>query len=474
MAIEHEFLRRFGLGAIGVIGAILLAYVVTMSDGRLLPLLVYSAFAAAAALALPPHVFLAAALLVFGVSTAFASPVATVGPATLYVSDLAVLLIVLRGALPRDRVRGVRALGGLPQLLFFIWLLLLIVAGIRALEANIPSASIVRGDLALFYWPLLYFGFSRVLAERALDRRVLWRNLTGVAVGFALYMFAARALNHPFEDPGLALVATSEHDVVPRNFGFASAFTIYPVLAIAAIAVMATATRDRLRWGTLASIGLVATLTTLVRGEIFSLALGILLVILLTGASVSHAGRIRTALQLAVVLIVGFLAVLAVDPKLGHAVVQRAVPFTEQAPGATANADYRFAAMGTGIDQARKHPFGSGVLDEPSLQARDIDPGYLVHSGFATLLIYTGWPGLAAGVLTLLAVIRRSFNVNELGRSPWMHPAFVGAIVMLSVYSLSAAGLMGDSWVVPLGALAIALRFNLTAEPRAHASSATK
>ena len=32
---------------------------------------------------------------------------------------------------------------------------------------------------------------------------------------------------------------------------------------------------------------------------------------------------------------------------------------------------------------------------------------------------------------------------------------------MLSVYSISAAGLAGDPWVIPLGVLAVALRFTL-------------
>ena len=227
--------------------------------------------------------------------------------------------------------------------------------------------SVVRSDLALFYWPLLYFGFTRILAEENLDSRLLWRNLALVAVGFAVYMFVARALNHPFQDPGLAQVPTGEESTVPRNFGFASAFTIYPVLAVVGVAGMANDRAHRLRWTLLASLGIVATLSTLVRGEIFSLALGILLVLVLSPRRGAAAGRSRAALQLAVAAGIAVLALLAVDPRLGHAVVQRTVPFAHQAEKANQTADYRFEAISAGIREARAHPAGRGVLDEQRL-----------------------------------------------------------------------------------------------------------
>ena len=183
-----------------------------------------------------------------------------------------------------------------------------------------------------------------------------------VAVGFAAYMFVARALNHSFHDSGLALVPTGPGETVPRNFGFASAFTIYPVLALVGVAGMANDRAHRLIWTLLAAVGIIATLTTLVRGEIYSLALGVLIVLVLSPRRASAAGRSRTSIQLAVVAGVAVLGVLAADPKLGHAVIQRAVPFTGQAEEATVNADYRFEAMGSGITVARQHPVGLGIL----------------------------------------------------------------------------------------------------------------
>jgi hypothetical protein len=460
---NRDFLRSVALFAVaGVAGIVVALLVTTPPQGILLPLAVYSAAALALALALPPHLFVAAALVVVGISTAFGSAIVSFGPATFYVADLAVLVIFVRGLVPRARERGPRALVGVPQLLFVIWLGVLALAAARGTASGIPMSSVIRGDLALFYWPLLYFGFSRVLAEKTLDRDLLWRSLTVVAVGFIGYMFVARALNHPFQDVGLADVPTGEGESVARNFGFASAFTIYPVVAIAAVAARANSRHNQSRWTVLAGLGVLATLTTLVRGEIFALILGLLVVLWLTPSASRGGDRAGTFVKLAFAGVASLIALLAIDPKLGQAVIQRTVPFTTQAPEASANADYRFKAMETGLTTARRHPAGLGVLDRDALEKRQIDPGYLAHSGFAILLVFGGWPALAAAVLTLLAVIRRSFTTPA--PWPWLHPAFVGAVTMLSVYSLSAAGLVGDPWVMPLGVLLVALRFSLRSE----------
>ena len=458
---QRDLAERIGPLAIGLLGALLLGYTVSSPTGLLVSLAVYGGLALAVAMALPPHVFIPAALLVVGVSTGFGSAVFSVGPAVFYVSDLALLVIVARAVFPHARNPGSHALRGAPQAFFVAWVLVMAFAAARAMLDGVPAASVLRGDLAVIYWPMLYFGFTRVLAEKSVSKRLLWRNLVLVAVGFAVYMFVARAFNHSFQDTGLANVPTGTGETVQRNFGFASAFTIYPVLALGAISAMANTRDHRVRWTLVASIGVIATLMTLVRGEIFGLAVGILLVLWLSPSRQSVSGRARTAVQLAAVVGAAFVVVAAADPKLGHAVVERAVPFTQQAEGATANADYRLEAMSAGIRVAREHPLGLGVLDEQGLLAHEVQFGYLVHSGLATTLVYGGWVALAAAVLAVLAAIRRSFTAPAAGR--WMHPAFVGAIVMLCIYSLGAAGLAGDSWVVPLGALVVALRFGVRA-----------
>jgi hypothetical protein len=75
--------------------------------------------------------------------------------------------------------------------------------------------------------------------------------------------------------------------------------------------------------------------------------------------------------------------------------------------------------------------------------------------------MFGGWPAFVTALLTILALLRRSSRLPA--STPWLHPAFVGVLILLSVYSVSAAGLAGDPWVIPLGALAVALRF--TAQP---------
>ena len=190
--------------------------------------LVYLSVAASLAVFLTPQVFVAASLLVFAVSTSMSAPLLPSLPVAVYLSDLVVLLIAFRGALPRDRVPSNRALAGVPSLLFALWALVMAIAAVRGMTAGVSLASAIRADTALVYWPLLYFGYSRVLRERELKTSQLWRNLAYVALGLASWMFLARILNRPFEDPGLGVVPTGEGEVVRRNFGFAAAFVVYP------------------------------------------------------------------------------------------------------------------------------------------------------------------------------------------------------------------------------------------------------
>ncbi len=439
----------------GALAVPLCAYAV-VSDGRLLKLL-YLLIALSLAVVLTPQVFIAASLLVFATSTASSSPVLASLPVAVYVSDLVVILIAVRGALPRDRVPPNRALAGPPSLFFALWAIVMAIAAARGMFAGVDLASAVRGDMALLYWPLLYFGFTRVLRERGLNVSALWRNLAYVALGLAAWMFLARALNHPFEDPGLGTVPTGEGEAVYRNFGFAAAFVVYPALALVGIAGMAHG-RSHRRWWVLALVGTVATLMTLVRGEIFALVLGALLILWLRPRNVTGA-RARTAIQLGLASVTAVVGLIAVSPDLGNAIVQRAIPFTHQAEQAEATAEYRQKAVDTGFRVARSHPIGLGVLDPARLDAHQIDSGYLAHSGVATLLLVGGWPALISALLVILALLWRSARFPA--ATPWLHPAFVGVLTMFSIYSVGAAGLAGDAWVIPLGALAVALRFTL-------------
>jgi hypothetical protein len=444
----------------GGLASLVVGYAVIVADDRLLKVFVL-ALALSGALALTPQAFIAASLLVFAASTAMKSPVVNVLPAAVYITDLTVILVAVRGLLPRERVEIPRSLAGVPMLLFAVWALVMAVAAIRGMLNGVSLDSAVRADLALVYYPLLLFGYTRVLREAALDTRLLWRYLAIVGLGLAAWMFLARVFHYTENDPGLANVPTAEGETVPRNFGFASAFIVYPALALVGIAGMAYAGTRRSWWAFLAIVGTIATLVTLVRGEIFSLAFAAVLLLFLRPREARGSARIRTSLQLAGAVVVAAFAVIAASPRLGNAIVQRALPFTHQAQGAKQNAEYRSKAVHAGFRLAREHRAGLGVLDTTGLQAAGLKVGYPAHSGVATLLFFAGWPALITAVLTILAVIWRSFRVPAL--TPWLHPAFVAVLAMLALYSIGAAGLAGDAWVIPLGALALALRFALHA-----------
>jgi hypothetical protein len=450
------------------LAALASAYMAVSPDEYVLKLL-YLFVALSLSLTLAPQWFVAVSVLCFAVSTSLDTPLLASLPVEVYFSDLIVVLIATRGALPRNRIQSNGALAGAPTILFALCAAVMVIAAARAVNVGVPLASVIRSDLALFYWPLLYFGFSRVLREYRLDVYLLWRNLAFVAVGLAAWMFLARALNHPFEGAGLADVPTGEDTTVPRNFGFAAAFIIYPALALVGIAGMAHGGSHRLRWFTLSSVGAVATLMTLVRGEILGLALGALVILWLRPRTHTISARMRSAVQLAFAVVAFAGGLIVANPTLGNAVVQRALPFTEQAAGAKQTAEYREKAVETGFHVARAHPYGLGVLDTARLDVERIDPGYLAHSGVAMLLIFGGWPALLSALLAILALLRRSSQLPA--STPWLHPAFVGVLTMLSVYTISAAGLAGDPWVIPLGALAVALRF--TAQPFQERARAT-
>jgi O-Antigen ligase len=454
--------HRLLVAALAALAALVSAYAAVSPDEHVLKL-AYLFVALSLALALTPHWFIAVSVLCFAVSTAMDTPLLASLPVEVYFSDLIVLLIAARGALPLNRIQSNGAIAGAPIILFALWAVVMAIAAARAMNAGVPLASAIRGDLALVYWPLLYFGFTRVLRERRLDVSLLWRNLAGVAVGLAAWMFVARGLNQPFEGAGLANVPTGEHSTVARNFGFAAAFIVYPALALVGIAGMAHGGSHRLRWFVLASVGTVATLMTLVRGEILGLALGALVILWLRPRRRDISARMRSAVQLAFAVVAFAGGLIVANPTLGNAVVQRALPFTQQAAGAKLNAEYREKAVETGFHVARAHPGGLGVLDTTRLDAERIDRGYLAHSGVATLLLFGGWPALLTALLAILALIRRSSLLPA--STPWLHPAFVGVLTLLSVYTVSAAGLAGDPWVIPLGALAVALRFTLEPEP---------
>jgi hypothetical protein len=453
------------------------SYSVVSPDAARLRLLFIGAILLVVSLMVAPETLIAVAVICFGISTATTSFVVDLGGMAFYLTDIVVLVLLARALLPRPRAPATRAraaLAGLPLLLFVLWCGVLAAASLRGLLNGTSLAAVVRRETALFYFPLLFFSFSRLLRERDLDPRKLWRNLAYAVLGFVTWMLLMRVLNHPFETTTshLGIVLTSSGQEVHRDFGFASAFALYPILGLVGFAGMAWNARPRATWVILAFVGAVATLMSLGRGLIFSMCLGAAAILLCKSQGFGTA-RVRSAVQIAVGVVVAAVALFIASPPLGTAIAQRSLPGIEaQSAAARSTAEYRAKALSAGFAVARTHPNGLGVLDEKRLEAQNIDPNYLVHSGVTYLLVDGGWAAAAITLFLALALIARSFTTPASPR--WMHPAFVGVMTLLLAFSVTAAGLAGDSWVIGPAALAIALRFTLGTMPEAAADPTSR
>jgi hypothetical protein len=328
----------------------------------------------------------------------------------------------------------------------------------------------VRGGSFALYWVLLYFAFERTFRERDFDAHRFLRELVYASVAFVAFMAVTRVLNRPFDrnppSGSLAVVPTTQGNF-RRDYGFGSAYTIYPAVALLALGASFYATRYRARWIVVSIVCLAATLATLVRGNIYGFAIGVGVL----GLSARAQRRGRRILQVRRGALLGLVAgiavaavfVSAVAPRYGIAIVERSIPFVHQTAGSEANAQYRTHALTVGIDTARAHPLGLGFLDAVSLSARHhIDPGLLDHSGPAAVLAYSGWLGAAAVLAALIALVVESRRPRA--GPPWVHPVFVALAVLFVVSSFASSGIFGQSWVVGVGALLLASRFH--AAPR--------
>jgi hypothetical protein len=452
--------------AVAVVAGMAVALAID-SGGRLL-LLVTAAVVVAVTFVLPADVFIAGALVVAGLSSMIEKYTVHAHGATFYSTDLVVLLAVVRALRPADRVPQARVAGSFVAGATAAWALLMLYAGIRGWQAGESLVTLVRYETALFYLPALYFSLSRLLRERTLNLSRLWALLAAVSVGFVCWMFVMRVLNHPFENISaggshLGEVVTSQGFVVRRDFGSAAAFIIYPALALAAVAAMAHSGR-RGAGTVLALIGLAATFATLVRAEIFGVLLGLAAILLLRPRGAARTSRAFTGAVLVGGALALLLAVAYINPAVRDAVVQRTFPgLVSESRQASQNAEYRTQALRLGARVANAHAGGIGFRNDDVLTRSGIDPGYLGHSVPAWLLVFLGWPGLVAATALLFALLVRSFRLPSV--VPWLHPAFVGVLLMLIVYSFGASGFVVQPWVMMLTGMAVALRFALARPP---------
>jgi hypothetical protein len=468
LAAHPSTLRRTTRGASVAAQALLLAavcvYLGRLASGgsfgmELIGLLLLAAVALA--LAIPPHAFVALALLVLGTYSLSADSPLNVGNAQVYSTDVLLAVVLLRALLPRARVRPPAPLDGVARLLFAMWAVVMIVAGLRAAFDGYDLVPIIRLEEPLIYSAGFYFGFGRIVRERGFQLDKAARNLLIVALGFVAYMALARLTNSPFETNETAALGevTTTGGVFRRDYGFASAFILYPALALAGAAYLLYSPRRTALAAAVAGIGTLITLLTLIRAEIFGLFLGLAVIALLRSEAVlKRAIRTRAIMAASFVLLIGSLGLWAVNPSMARGVVERSLPgLVQQSAAAESTAQYRRQALDTSLSIAEREPAGVGLLPGDALSATGVDPGYLAHSTAAALLVYGGWIALAAAALALLGLLRASFRLPR--PVPWLHPFFVGSLFMLVVYGFGAAGLVGQGWVTGVAALIAALRF---------------
>jgi hypothetical protein len=419
----------------------------------------------ALSLMVPPHVFVALSLLVFGAYSLSGDSPFQFGSALVYSTDVLLALVLVRALLPRERARPAAPLGGVVIILFGLWAAVMIIAGIRGVLAGHDLVSILRLETPLIYAVGFYVGLGRIVREREFDLRKAVRNLLIVAIGFVAYMAFARLTNSPFETEEtvgrLGTVVTTGGEL-RRDYGFASAFILYPLLALAGAAYLLYSRRHVALAAAVAGLGTLTTLLTLIRGEIFGLFVGLVVIAVISNRStLQRAFRMRALVAATVVFAIAGLALWTVDAPVARGIVERSLPgFVEQTEAAESTADYRQDALDHGFAAAKEEPTGVGLLPEDALIAADFDVGYLTHSGVTTALVYTGWIGLAAAVLALLGLLWASFRMPR--PVPWLHPFFVGSVLMMVIYSFAANGLLGQGWVIGLAGLIAALRFHST------------
>jgi hypothetical protein len=415
-----------------------------------------AAAAAAVALAAPAHVAIPLAVAILATFQLSQARPLDLGPANVYSTDLLVALIALRAAIPRPRLPASVRWRVIAPLLG-PWALVMAGAGFLGVRQGLGLDALFRFEMSLIYLPLLVVGLGAMLRERGTDMRRLVIGAGLVTASLISWMLATRALDMPFETVNqLGKVVTSDGDYLRRDYGLWSAFIVYPIAACATYAYLSHGGR-RERWVValmVASLG--ATLLTLIRGEIYGLIAGYFVITLL---GVGRAWqRMRAVGVVAAAFGLLLLSVWAISPSVAGAIVERSVPdLGRQSAFAQETAEHRFEALRIARKVARDHPTGIGFRSEAQLADRGIDPLYLGHSTGAWLLVYTGWPGLTAAILAFGSLAALSFRAP--GRDTWLHPAFLGVMALLAVYSIGASGLLVQPWVIGLAALCVAVRF---------------
>jgi hypothetical protein len=379
------------------------------------------------------------------------------GSISIYTTDILLCLLILRGIRPIERAPASNSLGRFVHATFAIWFLMMAVGAIHGIHDETSLATVLRRFSPVVLYPGFVFGFTRLLREESRRNKDALSAAGYVVAGLIGWMLMMRVVGHHFEHVNhLGKVVLSNGELVRRDYGFATAFIVYPAAAVYAAAAYVGDEKKRFRLMGFIVLCVAATLLTLIRGEIFGLVAGLFAVFVFSKSPVGHSTRRAPLLAFGGATVFVAAILLAVgNPSLGRAITERSLPGATESSYARATARYRLEALDAGISTARTHKSGLGFMSDTDLAARRIDPGFVAHSAPAWLLVFTGWPGAISGLACVVALAVRGLRDCRVRR--FAGTAFVGVLAMMTLYSLSASGIVGQPWVIGLFALAIAL-----------------
>ena len=384
-----------------------------------------------------------------------------IDPADLGVVFVCVYLVVLTAS-RRSQLRVPR--GHQAVLLLIVLLAMPIMTGLA--HGHYWQTAFSGGKAALYY-SSFYVCWLLIPSRRAANRILM--VILGLAIGAAAYLLVARVQGWQWEN--LMSQVWTTQGTVSRGYGLWSATPWYPAGCLIALsyAWLSPATIGRRVLSlTAAAALLVATLSTLLRGDVVALSAGLLVVILasLGPGRLAAAARSRVALTLCAVLIV----LVCLSPILAHnsfvgVFVERTVSIVNPRASAQRAADtreYRFDAASRGLRYALRHPLGAGYGSRGPLPNSEEDQmqrwGW--HNFVAWLGFNGGIVGLTGVCIAWLLILRQVFRrLRAEEEQKWGITAVSAVLVCLTVQSLDANGLFVGRYVTGLAVVVLSLAF---------------
>lgn len=457
--------RQDALAVVGGLGSILIGIgLASPAQGALLGLLGVM-IALGLVFWLPPHLFLGASLAICASfsAPAFEQHPYNVGSIQLYPLDVLLVLVLLRAALPRRRrVGDERVLSVAVTVPILLWALVMLVAGLRGFLAGNDYGAIARLETPLVYFPLFCWGFMRILREPSVSVPRVVRTLAITGLAFVAYAAYARITHQRFGAPsgsGIGEVQTTE-GVLRRDYGFFSAFQVYALLALGGLSYLIFSRRATLSAILVTCVGLAATVLTLVRGLIFGVVAGAIWIVLLSMRTRLFVKMVSRLLSLVAVCALAATLFAIFGSGAARGVTERVLPgVVAQSQGANENTQFREQVLDAGKRIAWNKPFGLGFVTPEALQTAGYPPLYVPHSQWASLLVYTGWPGILIVGWAGIALVRRSSRVPAAAR--WLHPLLAATALLVLVQGFAWDVFFSQPWSVGMTALIVSLRFGL-------------